>query len=258
MCVSGSSTPGAPRDPSTPIPAVSHVTWLDPLSLRQSSADSRPDHLPRNHPQIISIPPLHYGSYLVDAFIQSNLQLIRLSRGQCGVKGLARGPNSCRGWTVLEPPTFLVPVMYHSLKARGGQTWSWRATGCAGFPCYSALNWSIKTVDYTVNSPLGSELVADFRVKTKASTPCGSPGPGLATPALGYRLLPSQWPFWSLSEHPIHPANIATNKWPWQVWEKNLNTFTAEHLKHWLFLYTLLTSLAYSSSYWFTVDMTAQ
>ena len=39
-----------------------------------------------------------------------------------------------------------------------------------------------------VNSPhlvLGSELVADFRVKTKASTPCGSPGPGLATPGLG-------------------------------------------------------------------------
>ena len=42
----------------------------------------------------------------------------------------------------------------------------------------------MKAVDYTVNSPylvLGSELIADFRVKTKASTPCSSPGPGLRT-----------------------------------------------------------------------------
>ena len=70
---------------------------------------------------------------------------------------------------------------------RGGQPWSWRAAGCAGFCCYSAINWSMKAVDYTVNSPhlaLGSEFFADFRVKTKASTHCGSPGPGLATPDL--------------------------------------------------------------------------
>ena len=38
--------------------------------------------------------------YLADAFIQSDLQLIRLSRGlspleQCGVEGLAEVPNSC-------------------------------------------------------------------------------------------------------------------------------------------------------------------
>ena len=31
---------------------------------------------------------------------------------------------------------------------------------------------------------LGSEPVADFKVKTKTSTPCGSPGTGLPTPAL--------------------------------------------------------------------------
>ena len=51
--------------------------------------------------------------------------------------------------------------------------------------CYSAVHWSMKAVDYTVNSPhLVLELVANFRVKTKASTPCGSPGPGLRTAAL--------------------------------------------------------------------------
>ena len=31
---------------------------------------------------------------------------------------------------------------------------------------------------------LGSESVADFNVKTKNSTPCGSPGTGLPTPGL--------------------------------------------------------------------------
>ena len=38
--------------------------------------------------------------YLADVFIQNDLQLIRLSRGQfpleqCRAKGLAQGPNSC-------------------------------------------------------------------------------------------------------------------------------------------------------------------
>ena len=58
------------------------------------------------------------------------------------------------------------------------------ATGCAGFRCYSAVHWSIKQVDCTVNSPhlvLGCELVVIFRVKTNASTPC-SPGRGLDSP----------------------------------------------------------------------------
>ena len=66
---------------------------------------------------------------------------------------------------------------------------AWEVQGCAGFCCYSAVHWSIKAVDCTVNSPhldLGSELVADL--KTKASTPCGSPGPGLFTPDIGQGL----------------------------------------------------------------------
>ena len=56
---------------------------------------------------------------LADAFIQSNLQWIRLSRRhspleQCGVKGLAQGPNSCADLFVfapgIEPPTLRVQV----------------------------------------------------------------------------------------------------------------------------------------------------
>ena len=49
------------------------------------------------------------------------------------------------------------------------------------------VNSSKQAVYYTASSPhlvLGSELVVDFRVKTKASTPCGSPGPGLRTTGL--------------------------------------------------------------------------
>ena len=51
--------------------------------------------------------------HLADAFIQSDLQLIRLSRRhcpleQCGVKGLAHGPNSCADLIMaapgIEPP----------------------------------------------------------------------------------------------------------------------------------------------------------
>ena len=41
--------------------------------------------------------------HLDDAFIQSDLQLIRLSRRQCGVKGLAQGPNSCGHFIVATP-----------------------------------------------------------------------------------------------------------------------------------------------------------
>ena len=57
--------------------------------------------------------------HLADAFIQSDLQLIRLSRGQsplekCGVKGLSQGPNSCADLIVatagIEPPTLRVKV----------------------------------------------------------------------------------------------------------------------------------------------------
>ena len=74
--------------------------------------------------------------------------------------------------------------LWSFLYTRGGQPWSWKAAGCAGFRCYSPVNWSMKAVNYKVNSShlvLGSEFVADFRVKTKH---CGSSGPGLATPAL--------------------------------------------------------------------------
>ena len=47
---------------------------------------------------------------------------------------------------------------------------------------FNGVNWSIKAVHFSVNSlhlVLESELVSDFRVKTKASTPCGSPGSAL-------------------------------------------------------------------------------
>ena len=63
----------------------------------------------------VGLSPLHYITcHLADVFIQSNLQLIRLNRRhtpleQCGVKGLAQGPNSCTDLIVatpgLEPPT---------------------------------------------------------------------------------------------------------------------------------------------------------
>ena len=63
---------------------------------------------------------LHYITcHLADVFIQSDLQLIRLSRRhtpleQCGVKGLAQGPNSCADLIVatpgIEPPTLRVQV----------------------------------------------------------------------------------------------------------------------------------------------------
>ena len=46
--------------------------------------------------------------HLAEAFIQSDLQLIRLSRRhtpleQCGVKGLAQGPNSCSDLILATP-----------------------------------------------------------------------------------------------------------------------------------------------------------
>ena len=66
-----------------------------------------------------------YYCYLADALIQSDLQLIRLSRGlmeQCGFKGLAQGPNSCTDLIVatvgFEPPTFWVPVKPLSHRVR--------------------------------------------------------------------------------------------------------------------------------------------
>ena len=49
----------------------------------------------------------HITCYLADAFIQSDLQF-RLSKKQspleqCGVKGLAQGPNSCADFIVATP-----------------------------------------------------------------------------------------------------------------------------------------------------------
>ena len=64
---------------------------------------------------------IYYNSNLLFSwcfFLQSNLQLIKLRKGQshmeqCGVKGLAQGPNSCVDFIVattgLEPPTFRGP-----------------------------------------------------------------------------------------------------------------------------------------------------
>ena len=57
--------------------------------------------------------------HLANTFIQSNLQLIQLSRShfpleQCGVKGLAQGSNSCADLIMatpgIEPPTLRVQV----------------------------------------------------------------------------------------------------------------------------------------------------
>ena len=73
--------------------------------------------------------PLHYITcHLADAFIQSDLQLIRLSRRhspqeQCGVKGLAQGSNSCADLIVatpgIEPPTLRVQVQWLKHYATG-------------------------------------------------------------------------------------------------------------------------------------------
>ena len=44
---------------------------------------------------------LHYIFHLADAFIQSDLQLTKQETyplEQCGVKGLAQGPNSCASY----------------------------------------------------------------------------------------------------------------------------------------------------------------
>ena len=58
-------------------------------------------------------------AHLADAFIQSDLQLIRLSRrhtpwSNVGVEGLVQGPNSCADLIVatpgIEPPTLRVQV----------------------------------------------------------------------------------------------------------------------------------------------------
>ena len=71
----------------------------------------------------------HYITcHLADSFIQSDLQLIRLSRRhspleQCGAKGLAQGPNSCADLIMatpgIEPPTLRVQVKYLNHYATG-------------------------------------------------------------------------------------------------------------------------------------------
>ena len=72
--------------------------------------------------------------HLADAFIQSDLQLIRLCR-KCGVKGLAQGPNSCADLIVatpgIEPPTLRVSVKYLNHYATGCPVFlNHYATGC--------------------------------------------------------------------------------------------------------------------------------
>ena len=66
--------------------------------------------------------------HLADVFIQSDLQLIRLSRrhnpwSNVGVEGLAQGPNSCADLILatpgIEPPAFRVQVHLLSHYATG-------------------------------------------------------------------------------------------------------------------------------------------
>ena len=72
--------------------------------------------------------PSIHCSYLADTFIQKDIQLIRLSRGQstleqCGFKGLAQRSNSCVDLIMatpgLEPTTFRVPVEHLSHQPAG-------------------------------------------------------------------------------------------------------------------------------------------
>ena len=61
-----------------------------------SSLDTTPGNGGFRH---IMVFRLMFSFNLADAFMQSDLQLIRLSRGQSlldvGLRGLAQGPNSC-------------------------------------------------------------------------------------------------------------------------------------------------------------------
>ena len=86
-------------------------TWTQYMGHSQS--------LHQSHPTFTA----HYILRLViklPLFIQSDLQLIRQSRGQstleqCWVEGLAQGPNSCRIFVAtlgLEPSTYQVPVKH--------------------------------------------------------------------------------------------------------------------------------------------------
>ena len=69
--------------------------------------------------------------HLADAFIRRNLQLIRLSGRhtppeQCGVEGLAQGPNGCADLIVaapgIEPPTLRVQAKQLGRYATGCPT----------------------------------------------------------------------------------------------------------------------------------------
>ena len=73
-------------------------------------------------------PFLYITCHLADAFIQSDFQLIRLSRRQssleqCGVKGLSQGPNSCADLIMatpgIEPSTLRVQVKHLNHDATG-------------------------------------------------------------------------------------------------------------------------------------------
>ena len=88
---------------------------------------------------------LHYITcHLADALIQSDLQLLRLSRRhfpleQCGVKGLAQGPNSCADLIVaapgIEPPTLRVQrAGEQRAVCVGAVLWAGRRAGEEGLP----------------------------------------------------------------------------------------------------------------------------
>ena len=91
------------------------VQWLPGIRRSQSASER--------------LLPLHcITCHLADAFIQSDLQLIRLSRrhtprSNVGLRAFAQGPNSCADLIVatpgIEPPTLRVQVQYLNRYATG-------------------------------------------------------------------------------------------------------------------------------------------
>uniref|UniRef100_A0A0E9W5Y8 Uncharacterized protein n=1 Tax=Anguilla anguilla TaxID=7936 RepID=A0A0E9W5Y8_ANGAN len=65
----------------------------------------------------------------------------------------------------------------------------WRAVESVGFRCYSVLTVLVQLKQSITQLThltwfLGSKVIV-FKVKTKTNRPCASPGPGLATSAVG-------------------------------------------------------------------------
>ena len=78
-------------------------------------------------------------------------------------------------------------VLAVSLYSSDPHSWSWRAAGCASFCCCLARNCVINCFNWSINSTHLVSCIwigADNKAKTKTSTPCGSPGPGVRITAL--------------------------------------------------------------------------